>query len=193
MSSGSQDFFFDFPFRAHRDYVHSASICNRLAMHFKKCDRFQLVLKHWMSSRIHFTRVDAVQPGSGTGYLKIERNGFDEVWELSEDKTHPVTQHEPYDENALVVKDIVEGDRLTSRPGAGGTYFDRLIAANKVLINTNLDPKVKLIAAKVDTRGFPEANSVFTVILGSYIRTRIFKSDILIDDNKVGEVVFYGK
>jgi hypothetical protein len=193
MSSGSQDFFFDFPFRAHRDYVHSASICNRLATHFQSCDRLQLVLKRWMSSRIHFTQVDAVKPGSGTGYLKIERNGSNEIWELSEDKTHPVAQHEPYDEDALVAMDIVEGNRLTSLPGAGGTFFDRLIAANKVLINTNLDPKVQLIAAKLDMRGFPEAGSTFTVKLRSNIGTRIFKSDILIDDNRVGEVVFYGQ
>ena len=188
-------FYADLPFRAQRDYVHSTSLCNFLSDRFPGLTRLELVLKHWMDSRVLFTPVDAVRPGEGTGYVKLQGGGHDGIYEISEDKTHPVSSRDTYDEDALV--DVAALDRdaqsLTCLPGAGGSFFDRLIAANKVLINGCLDPGVKLIAAKVVTPGTPPDDPPFTLQLASHAGTRIFKSRLLIDDQPQGEVIFYGQ
>lgn len=184
----------DFPFRAKRGYVHSASLANHFAARCPDCQRFEIVMKNWMDSRVVFTPVDAVQPGAGSGHVKLRRDdGTDLIWEMTEDKAHPVVSREPYDEDSLVTSASVSESRITCEPGSGGSFFDRLIAANKVLINQSLDPGVKLIAAKIATDGFPDAEATFTLELVSHAGTRIFKSRLLIDGAKTGEVIFYGQ
>ncbi len=188
-------FYADLPFRAQRDYVHSAALCNFLSDRFPGLTRLELVLKSWMDSRVLFTLVDAVRPGEGTGYVKLQGGGHDGTYEISEDKTQPIRSREAYDEGALVDASTLDRDAqsLTCLPGAGGSFFDRLIAANKVLINGCLDPGVKLIAAKVVTPGALPDDSIFTLQLASHAGTRIFKSRLLIDGQPQGEVIFYGQ
>lgn len=188
-------FFADVPFRAKRDYVHSTSLCNALSDRFPGFSRLELVLKHWMDSRVLFTPVDAVRPGEGTGYLKIRHGDRDDLFELSQDSAYPVTDREPYDEDALVDADAVNvAERhLTCLPGAGGSFYDRMIAANKVLITRCLNPGVRLVASKVVVHDDPDALSAFTLQLTSHAGTRIFKSRLLIEDQPMGELIFYGQ
>lgn len=183
----------DFPFRAQRDYVHSASLANYVAEQAPQAERFEIVLKNWMNSRVVLTPVAVVNPGEGSGHVKLRIGGRDRIWQLSEDKAHPVTARVPYDEDALVAGHVAQDHRIACVPGQGGSFFDRLIAANKALINQSLDPGVKLIAAKIVTDGFPPADSRFTLQLASHAGTRIFKSHLLIDGVKTGEVIYYGQ
>lgn len=184
--------FFDFPFRASRTYVHSASLCNMIAAHLGPCEQFEVVLKHWMDSRLYFTPVPEVRAGSGSGYVRVRQDGVERTWEISEDKRFPVTSREPYDEDDLVAHARIEDRQLHCPEGSDGTFFDRLIAANKKLINIALDPGVKLIAARVMCRGGPANSTAFSLRIQSSIGTRIFKSRIEIDGEAFGEVIFYG-
>jgi len=181
------------PFREHRGYVHSASLCNCLAARFPDCTRFELVLKKWMDSRVVFTPVEAVRPGQGSGHARITHGRAEVVLELSEDKDHPVGKREPYDEDALVDPAEIEGRSFTCHPRAGGSFYDRLIAANKALINDCLNPGVKLIAAKIAIAGQPSDTAVFTIDLVSNVGTRIFKSRVSMDGSEAGEIIYYGQ
>ena len=149
-------------------------------------------MKSWMTNRVCFTPVEAVRSGSGTGFAIVKIAGQRQIWEMSEDSEFPVTAQEPYDENALASRGDVENRCINSPPVSGASFFDRLIAANKMLINTTLDPQVKLIAAKISIEGFPHPQEPFSIELASHLGNRIFKSKIVTREKLRGEVVFYG-
>lgn len=188
-----EPFFLDCPFREARTYVHSTSLCNELTNRFGRYETFTLVLRNWMSSRVCFTPVDAPRSKSGSGHVTIRMDGQTYTWEMSEDTDFPVTNHDSYDEAALAdMKDVVE-EQIMSRPTSDATVFDRLIAANKVLITAALNPGVKLIAAKVSLSKFLPTDAHLDLRLASHMGTRIFKTNILSDGSVCGELVFYGE
>lgn len=185
-------FFADLPFRGTRAYVHSASLGNLFAQRFGRWEHFEITLKNWMTNRVWFTLVDSVRAGSGAGHVIIDLDGQRHVWEISEDPQFPVIMQEPYDEDALASPTAVTDRKIDSVPVTGASFFDRLIAANKMLINTTLDPQVKLIAAKISVDGFLDPQKPFTLELASHLGNKIFKSKILTRDTVSGEVIFYG-
>ena len=156
-----------------------------------EADRFELVLKGWMTSRVRFTPADT--PGDGTGHVKLSHDGTTVLWRMDEDKTHPVAGRELFDEAAIPAPVDRDARQVEVGPAPGATYFDRLIAGNKALIEEVLSPGVKLIAAKIVTRGFPPDDAPLGLALKSHAGTRIFKSTILHDDSPFGEVIFYGE
>ncbi|MEY8827713.1 hypothetical protein AB9K34_04750 [Sedimentitalea sp. XS_ASV28] len=186
-------FHLDCPFREARSYVHSASLCNELTARFAPYDAMSLVLRNWMTSRVCFTPVDAPRPKSGSGHVTITRGDVTRSWELSEDTDMPVVRRDSYDEAALADPADVTEKTIHSEPKPGATVFDRLIAANKVLINKELNPGVKLIAAKVSLGRFLPNDAPFDLELASHMGTRIFKSRILSNGTSCGELVFYGE
>ncbi|WP_424986180.1 hypothetical protein [Microbulbifer sp. S227A] len=186
-------FHLDCPFRESRSYVHSTSICNGLTDRFAPYDAFTLVLRNWMTNRVCFTPVDAPRPKSGTGHVTITRGDTARTWEISEDPDTPVNNRDSYDEAALATPSDVTGKIIHSIPVAGATVFDRLIAANKVLITSKLNPGVKLIAAKVSLNRFLPNDAAFDLELASHMGTRIFKSKIQSAGTVCGELVFYGE
>lgn len=183
--------FEDFPFREHRAYVHSATLCNHLAQRFPKAARFELVLRRWMDSRVVFTPLAAVD-AAAAGIAKLDLGGQTLILGLNDDKTNPVTARIPYDEDGLVRDAELTDDGLFCAPGPG-SFFDRLIAANKAIINRKLAPGVKLIAAKIVTQGFPADDTPFRLQLESHVGTKIFKSSLWLDDARQGEVIYYGQ
>ena len=188
--SERQPFEVDFPFRGSRGYVHSTSIANHWSDRAPDADRFELVLKGWMTSRVRFR--PATTPGEGTGYVKIVRGDHTELWQMDEDPAHPVQSREPFDEAAIPATVEVEDRTAEVLPAPGATWFDRLIKGNKALIETVLAPGVPLIAAKIATHGFPPDDAPLSLRLKSHAGTRIFKSTILMDGSPYGELVFYG-
>lgn len=183
--------FEDFPFRERRGYIHSTTLCNALARRFPAAQRFELVLRRWMDSRVIFTPLEAVNPALA-GVAKLDFGAQKLIIGLSDDKAHPVTTRDRYDEDGIVRDAVLTEAGLTCTGGAG-SFYDRLIAANKALITRKLAPGVKLIAAKIVTPGFPADDTVFRLQLDSHVGTRIFKSGIWINDIRQGEVVFYGE
>ncbi|SFH74563.1 hypothetical protein [Albimonas pacifica] len=189
---GEQPFQVDFPFRGSRDYVHSASLCNEIDRRFPQRERLELVLRSWMRGRVAFTPLGAGERGEGAGQAKLRIGGEDRIWTLAEVPSEPGETRVPYDEDGLVAQDPVTDGRITCRPHGAGSFFDRLIAANKKLINHTLNPGVKLIAAKVVVDGAPGPDAPFTLVLASHMGVKIFKSRILIGDSPIGELVYYG-
>ncbi|MEO9781422.1 MAG: hypothetical protein ABJH07_17750 [Sedimentitalea sp.] len=108
---------------------------------------------------------------------------------MSEDVDFPVSKHDRYEEAALAIVEDFVGEQIRSHPASNATVFDRLIAANKLLINTKLNPSVKLIAAKVDLKKFLPNDALFDLELASHMGTQIFKSNILSDGSVCGELV----
>ena len=188
--SDRQPFEVDFPFRGSRGYVHSTSIANHWSQRVPDAERFELVLKGWMTCRVRFTPSDT--PGDGTGYVKLVRADDTEFWRMDEDTDHPVQTREPFDEAAIPATVETEARTVDVSPAPGATWFDRLIKGNKALIETVLAPGVPLIAAKITTQGFPPDDAPLSLRLKSHAGTRIFKSTILMDGSPYGEVVFYG-
>lgn len=193
MATLHEPFFLNCAFRENRTYVHSTSLCNELTERFGHYETFNLVLKGWMTNRVRFAPVDAPRPKSGTGHVTITQDGQTYTWEMSEDIDFPVSKRDRYDEASLAnVEDFI-GEQIRSHPAPDATVFDRLIAANKVLITAKLNPGVKLIAAKVSLKKSLPNDALFDLELASHMGTRIFKSNILSDGSVCGELVFYGE
>lgn len=183
--------FEDFSFRETRAYVHSTSLCNSLANRFAGATHFELVLRRWMDSRVVFTPVPEVD-ATAAGMAKIQIDGRNLILALTEDKTRPVTSHDGYDEDSVMCHAVINANELLCN-GGPGTFFDRLIAANKALINKSVAPGVRLIAAKVETAGFPADDTPFRLLLEGRVGTKIFKSGLWLDEMRQGEVIFYGE
>ncbi|MFT5870746.1 MAG: hypothetical protein ACI8TF_002874 [Paracoccaceae bacterium] len=187
-------FYADLPFRGARQYVHSTSLIQFLSGRFGCCARCELVLKTWMASRVVFTPVETIRPGEGTGYAKILQDDGQEIYLiLSEDTDHAVTEREPFDEDAIVERDLVADRILIATSPVHDVFIDWLIAANKKLITTTLNPQVKLIASKIVMQYFPDSSEGFSLVLTGNVGTKIFKTTVLHNNTKFGEVVFYGE
>lgn len=182
----------DLPFRGSRPYVHSAAICNHLRDRFGSAARFELVMRDLMASRVLFAPLEDVTNAKAT--LRIDdHSGGTRRYGLVDDPEHPVTVREPYDEDGLVAGAVVENRVVTVADTSAGSVFDRMVAANKAVINQTLDPGVKLIAAKIVLDGFPADDQPFQLRLDSHLGTRIFRSSVLMNGAKAGEIVYYGQ
>lgn len=182
----------DLPFRGNRTYVHSTSICNHLRERFADAKRFELTMRDWMSGRVLFAPLAEVPDAKAT--LRVDlADGTSQSYGLVDDPAHPVTRREPFDEDALVADAPLDGRVMTVAESADATFFDRLISANKALIGRTVAPGVRLIASKIALDGFPADAGVFQVRLDSHVGTRIFRSAVLVEGDKIGDVVFYGQ
>jgi len=188
----SEGFFLDLPYRGKRDYLHSASIANSLAERFPEATGFDLVMRGWMTNRLVFSPLAEGEMAGENGQVTIDLPEGRLRFVVTEDKAHPATERGPYDEDAVPCTLIPEYKRILVGSDPDFTFFDRVIAANKKLINGILAPGVKLIAVKIATPGFPPADADLALRLKSHVGTRIFKSAIEINGVTSGEVVFYG-
>lgn len=182
----------DLPFRGTRAYVHSTSICNHLRGRFDTMSRLELVMREWMDARVLFAPLDEVPGAKATLRLDFA-DGTSQRYGLVDDPAHPVTAREPFDEDGLVAGAPLEDRVITVAANPDGTFFDRLISANKALINRTLQTGGRLIASKIVIERFPADDQPFQVRLDSHLGTRIFRSSVLRGGDKIGEVVFYGQ
>lgn len=182
----------DLPFRGARTYVHSTSICNHLRQRFGALSRLELVMREWMGGRVLFAPLDEMTGAKATLRLDFA-DGTSQRYGLVDDPAHPVTAREPFDEDGLVAGAPLDGKVITVAANPEGTFFDRLISANKALINRTLEPRVRLIASKIVIERFPADDQAFQLRLESHLGTRIFRSSVLSGGDKIGEVVFYGQ
>ena len=194
-----EQWFEDFSFRGTRPYVHSTSICNHLQAKFGAVTQFDMTLKLWMAARVVFWtdgEADSLPPDglspkanfSFTGEDGARVYGF-----MTDDPAHPTLTRQPYDEDALMADATVTDRVMTCPPGAGGTITERMVAANKQLILRVLKPGVKLIASKLSFDQFLPDDATFQMRLDSHLGTRIFKSSLLSQGQKIGEFVYYGQ
>lgn len=188
-----KSFHIDLAYRGSRDYLHSASIENALAALFPDATYQEIHLREWMTHRLLFRHFGDGEAVAGKGHAIVERNGQRVRWEITEDTDYPATAREPYDEDAVPTTLDLESRRIQVGSLPGYTVFDRLVAANKVLINRVLKPGVKLIAVKITTPGFPPDDAEVSLRLVSHVGNRIFRSEIEMNGSKCGEVLFYGK
>ena len=186
-------FWADLPFRQNRAYVHSGSICNFWQELEPETERFELVLRQQMIHRLTFTPLEQGVVPADCGHVVLGKGERRRIWQIGEDSAHPVAERTPYDEHAIP-RSVDEQDKTCKvEPKVGYTFFDRVVAGNKALINGILNPGVKLIAAKFQTPGFPADDVDLTLKLKSHVTTRIFKSSILVDGQPFGEVIYYGE
>lgn len=182
----------DFPFRGNRGYIHSASIANHF-LQGPPCDSFEIVLRQWMSSRVVFTLLAGGAQPEGTGHIRLVQGGRVRQWQMDEDKGFPTRDRVPYDEDAPPVLLDVAARSARCGPFAGVTWSDRLIAANKKLINAVLSPGVRLIATKISLNAPVGDLDPVGLRLTGNVGTRIFRSAILEGEARTGELVFYGQ
>ena len=94
----------------------------------------------------------------------------------------------------LIASENFVSDQVMTCPASlDGTITERMVAANKQLILRVLKPGVPLIAAKLSFDGFLPDGAAFQMRLDSHLGTRIFKSSLLRDNQKIGEFVYYGR
>ena len=189
----SAPFSLDLPFRGARPYLHSASIANALAPRFADADFFDLNMRGWMTHRLVFRPLETGVVAAGSGHVIIAKGPQRLRFEITEDTNHPAIAREPYNEDAVPYILNTETRHLQVDAVTGYSFFDRLIAANKVLINRTLNPGVKLIAARILSPGFPVDEEPFALQVSGVVGSKLFRSAILIGGEKRGEVLFYGE
>lgn len=188
----SDRWYVDLPFRGTRSYVHSTSICNDLRERFPTASRLELVMRDWMAGRVLFAPIAEVPNAKAT--LRIDvADGGPQHFGLTDDPAHPVVTREPFDEDGLVAGAPLDDRVMTIAANPAGTFFDRLISGNKALINRALEPGTRLIASKIVVEGFPAEDRAFQLRLDSHLGTRMFRTSVLMDGDKIGDVVFYGQ
>lgn len=189
----AEPFYLDVSYRGGRNYVHSTSIANALATRFPDATSFELLLRKLMTHRLEFQPASDTKATAGGGHAFIVTPERNLRFEITEDHSVPVHGRDRYDEDAVPLRFDSTQRRVDVGPVRDFTFFDRLVAANKTLINRALDPGVKLLAVKLATPGFPADDAEFAVEIDSHVGKRIFKSTIWLDGEKNGEVVFYGQ
>lgn len=152
---------------------------------------FAVTMKQWMNGRVHFAPKGALEfPIKGNIIVTLS-DGSQRQIDFGDDPTVLISQRTPYDEDAIVRRANVLKDRIIVPTDAPGSFFDKIIAANKKLINTIINPNVKLVASKICIKTMMRPDT-FSIQMDSHLGIRIFKSSIYDSCEKIGEVVFYG-
>ncbi len=111
---------------------------------------------------------------------------------VTEDMTTGITESRPYDEARVVQSSVQDGHMISQSDGPTGTFFERIVALNKVLLN-QLEGVSPWLFTGVELSRIPDDRTAISIELTNKIGQRLFKSSITADDEIVGSIMFSRK
>lgn len=97
----------------------------------------------------------------------------------------------PYDEDAVTCQSVIVDRAISCDNGASATPLERMVALHKRLIHEVLKPGKKLLFTSVSLSHLPVGPNL-RIELQANLGTKLFRSAVSSDGERLGEIVFYG-
>jgi hypothetical protein len=111
---------------------------------------------------------------------------------IVEDVQTNISGRVAYDEPRVIADSQISGSEIASWNGQGASAMERVVALNKHLIHTTVKPGKKLLFSSVVLSELIGEDAYLRVRLESRLGTRLYRSSIHVNENAVGEIIFYG-
>ena len=179
-------------FKGERTYLHSTDIFDALIAQTKVSRNLHLNIKHSLTHQIEaMDAADCDDPNAYPARFSGEGpNGSLDI--VMRETDREVAARVPYDEDAVIRDSRIEKSSIHGRYQSTGTLIERLVALNKRLISDTVKPGKKLMFTSISLSELLPHDAPLTLTLESRLGTKLFRSGIHFEQERIGEIVFYG-
>jgi hypothetical protein len=177
----------DIPLKGERKYLQSASILAELIRIFTPSGALKLDFRQMIYQPIF---VGDDQPDNPARVAKFEFRQGDELrkFGLFVDPSREITGHIDNNEAEILANSDIGEENASCPIGHPANFIDSLVALNKVLVGRHSKGK-KAIFSAIELDRVPEAGRI-GVRLVKKLGSRLFVSDVLCDNAKIGVLTF---
>jgi len=187
----------DLSYKGERDYLHGSDIIPELLKKVGKVEsvvfQFHRIIKHPIKAFYvdeqnlnSFRRENKVC--AIVSFLSI-KSAKRKIIALMEDEDMEVTSRQNYDENEVVSSSIFIGQIITQRCGHKFSFFERIVALNKKLLN-EITGKSEWLFVRLDLERYPLDPDSINIEFISEIGGSIFKSNVSSNGTILGSIFF---
>ena len=108
---------------------------------------------------------------------------------VTEDMSKKVMSSRPYDEAAVVQSATRSGNEIRQGASQTGTFFERVVALNKRLLN-ELEGEFSWLFCGLELAQVPVQSAPLSIAMASNIGRRMYKSTIAANGTELGSIVF---
>jgi hypothetical protein len=108
---------------------------------------------------------------------------------VTEDRSERIGASVPYDEAAVVRTATRQDNRMTQGESAVGSFFERVVALNKRLLN-ELEGKTDWLFCALELNAVPRASIPLTLAMEGSGGRGVYKSRITAGDTDIGTIMF---
>lgn len=178
---------FDLPLKGERSYLQSANILSEFISRFSITGAVKLDFRQMIYHPIYLAE-DAPDDPDRAGRFSFE-NGEDwKTYGIFIDRARQIEKRVPNNEAEILAASSVEGDHASGPIDRPGNFIDTIVALNKVLVGRYAKGK-KAIFTTIDLNVVPDRGKI-GVALVKKLGSKIFISDVLWNDSKIGSLTF---
>lgn len=196
MSGDDKTHTLDLQFKGDRDYLHGTDIIpalleivgpvTNLSVQINRMTSHVLVAREVTAARVTELR----RKGELSVLMSYERSaGGAAMIAVTEDRSRKVTASRPYDEAAVVRTATRDGNSIMQDASHIGTFFERVVALNKRLLN-ELEGKTDWLFCGLELTRIPAQSAPLSVTMTGSFGRGMYKSAIESDGMAVGTLVF---
>ena len=108
---------------------------------------------------------------------------------VTEDLSEGINSSRPYDEEAVAQFGMISGNIIKQKTHTIGTFFERVVALNKILLN-QIEGKAQWLFGSIDLVYIPVNSTSLSLELVRKIGEKAYQSTIFSDDEMIGSMVF---
>lgn len=181
---------FDIPLKGERTYLHSTNILTAFRSHFSFAGPVKLEFRRMIHHPIYLA-ADAPDHADRVGKFAFKTSEEWQTYGIFVDETRKISGHLPNNEPAIIAASTFgEGDEdwAFGHVGQPASFIDTIVGLNKVLVGRHAKGK-KAIFSAIAIEVVPDDGKV-GVVLTKRLGSKIFMSDVLLNDRKIGNLTF---
>ena len=184
----------DVPLRQHRDYLHSTNLFDFLVQRTGVQEDLSLMFRQKVTAECDAFPAAEIEHAERCPVRFTGRTGAEAV-DLVLVEREPrmaLSRREPYDEEAVAAGSRIQDAAIFSGGANGATAIERIVALNKRLLTNLTQSQRVLVFSRLWLRRVPPQEADLEIRLESRLGQTLFRSAILANGERTGEIVFYG-
>jgi len=188
--------YLQFQFKGNRDYIQGADIFNELAHNYgNKINEVSFTIHGFVTtpscllyeSKLK-SEIDALEGIKARASFDLD--GEKRYIGIVECASENGARYD-YDESLITKATVIDGDRIRLTSESPYSFIETIVAMNKhYLQNRFEDVAGKWIFTRLELDHVQDARNELSIVFRHNMNFRLTKSDVLINDKKVGEIYF---
>lgn len=181
---------FDIPLKGERNYLHSTNILTQFRSHFSFTGPVKLEFRRMIHHPIYLA-ADVPDHPDRVGKFAFKTGDEWQTYGIFTDEARTITGHLPNNEPAIAAASTFGADGedwASGHVGQPASFIDTIVGLNKVLVARHAKGK-KAIFSAIAIDVMPDDGKV-GVSLTKRLGSKIFMSDVLWNDRKIGNLTF---
>jgi hypothetical protein len=178
---------FDLPLKGERTYLQSADILSGLISHFSPEGPVKLEFRQMIYHPIYLSGDDP-DLGNRAGKFSFRQGSEWLTYGIFIDEARSIDRRIPNNEAEILAESTIGEDTAFAGIDRPGNFIDTLVALNKVLVGRHSKGR-KAIFSAITLDKIPDKGNI-GVNLTKKLGTKIFISDVLFNNDKIGTLTF---